>query len=109
MNRKLEQELEFKIASKVVDCLLSAGYKITVNDGDDDVLKKSVSKKLIMEKIKSTEKDGLQQVILYIYKNEEKDKFVYCTWGNAEDVICDYSTSLATIIKPALNFSEKYS
>lgn len=104
MNRKLEKELELRICEKVVDCLLSSGYSITVNDGEDDVLKKSVDKTKIMSAVCSTDKDHL-----ITHKKGDGDKFVTFIWGNVETVIHDYTASLEPVIKPALDFSDSYS
>jgi hypothetical protein len=103
MCRKLEIELEKKICEKVVECLLSAGYRISVNDGEDIVLKDSFDKSAIMNAVFSTDEDHL-----IAYKEGEGNKFVTLIWGNVESVIHDYSYSLEHIIKPALDFADSY-
>lgn len=103
MSRKLEIELEKRICEKVVDCLLKAGFSVSVNDGENLVLGESIDKQEIMRAVFSTDED-----ILIAHKEREADKFIYFMWGSGESVIHDYSTILEPIIKEALDFAESY-
>jgi hypothetical protein len=77
-------------AGKVIDRALAKGYLISVNDGEEWVVKKSVKRKEIMDALQSTDSD-----LLKIRKPDgEKVGVIYLVWGNSpEEVVCDYSSN----------------
>jgi len=103
MSRKLEIELEKKICEKVVDCILDAGYFVTVNNGEEDVLEYSLDKYEIMNAVGSTDQDNF-----ILSKEGEVFKYIGFNWGEVEEVIFDYSVELEPIIQPALDFTNSY-
>lgn len=99
-------DIERKIVGKAVSCLFDAGYAITVNDGEDDVLVGMTPGKedLIWQALASTGEDYLKVSKIGAFKGSA---FVYLIWGNGADVISDYSTSLHEVIKPALDLAHE--
>lgn len=101
MNVKMRQEVERKIVAAVIDGLLADPVlTITVNDGEDDVLKKSRDKKLILKAMFSTDEDiffiggGMTGWIKFIYGND------------GPDVIHDYTTNLEPYLEAANKVAE---
>ncbi len=109
MSRKLELELEKNICEKVIDCLLLNNYKITVNalDNDDDILKKSSDKEAIKNCLFETV-NYMNEVILYVNKKGEKEKFVNLIWGEVECIINNFSVSLEPFLKEVNDFAASY-
>ena len=103
MSQKLIAELELKICEKTVECLLAAGFKITVNDGEEEVVKKSDDKSRIMEAVRSTDED-----FLITHKKGHTDHFVRFIWGEGATVINDFSCALEDTLQPVIELSEKY-
>jgi hypothetical protein len=98
-------DIERKIAGKVVSCLFDAGYVITVNDGEDDVLVGMTPGKedLIWQALASTGGDILRVSKVGATRGAS---FVYLIWGNGVDIISDYGTSLEEVLKPAFDLAE---
>lgn len=109
-------EIERRIVGKLVECLFSAGYVITVNDGEEDVLVGMTAGKedLIWKALASTDADTLRVSNHYINDSAEalkrpKHSFVLLVWGNDADVISDYGVSLEEVIAPANELAESLS
>lgn len=104
MSRKLEKELEQRIFEKAVDALLAAGYRLTVNDGEEDVLQMSVDRKAIIEAAFSTDEDYL----IVFLPNGTKRGWVRFIWGNVQDCLSDYTVNLEEVLKPVNEFAATY-
>lgn len=100
-------DTERKIVGKLVSCLFGAGYSITVNDGEDDVLVGMLpgSEARIWEALASTDADILK--VKRSTATHMHGAFIYLIWGNGPDVISDYSTSLEYVIKPANDLADE--
>jgi hypothetical protein len=79
---------EKRAAGKIIDRALAKGYLISVNDGEEWVVKKSAKRKEIMGALQSTDSDTLM-----IRKPDgEKVGMIYMVWGNSPDeIVCDCS------------------
>jgi hypothetical protein len=75
-------------AGKIIDRALAKGYLISVNDGEEWVVKKSVKRKQIMDALQSTDEDYLM-----IRKPDgEKVGTIWLVWGNSpEEIAADYT------------------
>jgi hypothetical protein len=104
MSRKLEIELEKKICEKIIDCLWSNGYAVSVYHEGEFLLSDSTDKNLIIDSLFENEAD-----FLIASKKDESDKFVRLVHGNVEDLISDYTAILEPVIKPAIDFAASYS
>jgi len=85
---------ERRIVERVVDDALKAGYSVTVNDGEEDVLFASLDKVAILKSMFSTDEDRL-----YFHTKSGKASFgwVYFIYGNdGPDVINDWTDNEAT-------------
>jgi hypothetical protein len=106
MSVKMRQEVERKIAAALIDSALKAGYTITVNDGEEDVLKRSASADAILKAMFTTDEDRL-----YLHAQNAKATFgwVLFIYGNdGWDVISDYTTNLEPIMGAANKLADYY-
>lgn len=106
MSVKMRQEIERKIAIALIESALKAGFAITVNDGEEDVLKDSISKHAVLKSMFTTDDDTL-----YLRKpGATKYSWVKFVYGNdGYDVISDYTIDLEPIMSAADEISEQYS
>ena len=89
--------IEGKIATKLVETLIAAGFKITVNDGDENVCVKSTDVNAIVNSMFTTDEE-----YLFAYNDTHNNGVtVYLVYGNdGYDVISDYSLKLSKFIEP---------
>lgn len=113
MSRKLEQELEKKIAMAAIKGLLANGWLITVNNDDqgyeDDVIIDSKDADAIVAQMFTTDGE-----LIKVRKTPDPDPtvadgWVRFIWGNVQDCLVDYTTNLETELKAAQDLAEKYS
>lgn len=109
--RRLEAELELRIALEVVRGALRAGYSVTVHDGEDigqDDTGKPVERSrdlvAIVQALFSTDEDRL----LIDRPNRRRASFVLLIWGNGADVVSDYSVNLEPIMIGANKLADFY-
>jgi hypothetical protein len=99
----MSNEVELKIAERLVDDILAAGHTITVNDGEEDTVIKSSSKADIMAALRTTDWD---------YLKIDGIGWIWLIWGNDCDVISDYSGPdelMHGLMQRAHDIAEKYS
>jgi len=80
---------EKRIVGKLVEDLLAAGFKISVNDGEEICLRRSFDPSEIFSALSSTSQD-----YLIVHGNRIADRWVRLIWGNDVDVISDYHVGL---------------
>lgn len=89
------------IVRTLIRVLIDAGYEITVDNGEDDLV--STSKTEIFDYLCQTDNDTLS-----LYKAGETPKIVWLVWGNDPwEVVADYSESLEDLLKPVWEACEK--
>lgn len=99
MNIETRIKIEKKIAKAAIAGLLAAGYAISVHDGEEVTVKRSIIAKDILDAMFTTDED-----ILLAYKAGELRGEVNFIYGNdGYDVIADYST----VLEPALKGAEE--
>lgn len=87
--------LERKIVRKVAQELIAAGYNISVDDGEEVVLKRSQKLIAIMEACFSVDEERF-----IAHAPDGARSFVFFVYGNdGYDVICDYGISLEPVMK----------
>jgi hypothetical protein len=96
---------EAAIAGHLVQAALDNGWKVSVSDGEEWVVKRSVDYDVITDAMCSTGEDLLRFV------NEEGTQVGVVTliWGNGRDLISDYSTDqngFDTFMDTMFNFAE---
>jgi hypothetical protein len=79
-------DIETKIAERLVDDILAAGYTITVNDGQEDTVIRSNHKPDIMAALRTTCWDYMK-----IMKDADRIGWFWLVWGNGVDLVSDYS------------------
>lgn len=95
-------ERETKISHKVVTCLLDAGFSVSVFDGEEWAIEKSVNRNKIYKEMWSTDEDTL-----YACDSEgERIGWVSLIYGNDVDIISDYTTNLEDVLKPANDYAD---
>lgn len=107
MSVKMRQEVERKIATKVIDDALAAGYALNTDISDGPELASPTSdRKTIIDSMFLGDKDRL-----LFYKKDGKDPigWVYFIYGNdGWDVISDYTVNLEEILKGANVIVDSY-
>lgn len=105
-NRSLARRIrtEGKIAGKIVDAILAAGFTVGVNDGEETVLRRSTDRNAAMQALFSTDED----YILAYNAAGKKIGSVFMVYGNdGYDVVNDYSTSMTDIMRPIEEYAER--
>lgn len=93
MSVKMRQIVEKEICTAVVDALLKAGFRISVDNGDDETNAFS-SKPTIIKHMFLTDDERL-----YVYLAGKCFGWVYFVYGNdGYDVISDYTINLEPFI-----------
>ena len=89
MSVQMRQHVERQIARRFISDALKAGYSITVNDSEEDVLIKSTNLKAILDAMFSTDDDHL-----FLYGGDVYLGWVWFVYGNdGYDVISDYTAN----------------
>lgn len=100
--RKLEIELEMKIAIKAIEGLVKAGYQVAVDNGEEQ-FKPSA-------KINEVAKDLFQcdEEYLIAFKDGKQFGWVFLVWGNVGALVSDYSINLESALKDANDYADQY-
>lgn len=102
MRVRLERMIEKLIAKELVTRALAAGYKVSVNDGEETTLRKSTDLAKIMAAMFTTDEDTLH-IDTPGYKG-----WIELIYGNdGTDVIHDYSTNLEELVAPVMELADK--
>lgn len=96
---------EKRIVGRLVTDLLRGGCKITVNDGEEDVLEQSADADAIFKAMGSTDRDEL--FVHLPDPDRRHPRWVLLIWGNDVDVISDYSTILEPLMAGANALAEE--
>ncbi len=78
--------LQEQIINNLLAAILAGGYSITVNDGDDDVLKYSTDTTRIINNMGATDTD-----LLKVYQGTEYIGFILLVPGNGDDIVSNHS------------------
>jgi hypothetical protein len=109
MSVKLRQELERRIVTQVIDSALAAGYQLSVDDGEEITVKRSVNKEEILAAMFTTDEDRLHFSRPGDTNLNELSGWVYFVYGNdGYDVVNDYTTNLEEVMKLANELADKY-
>lgn len=109
MSVKMRRLVEREISTAIIDELLKAGFRISVDNGDEQSAPFS-SKETILKHMFFTDEDRL-----YVYKPRQATAFAwaYLVYGNdGPDVLSDYTVNLEKFIGEGSivdKLSEKYS
>lgn len=87
--------IEKRIARRAVKALLDAGYEVAVDDGEEVTVPHCSDIDKIMAALGTTDMDWL-----IAFKNNNSYARAVLIWGNGEDVLSDYSTSLSDVLDP---------
>lgn len=90
------------IVGKLVTDLLAKDCKLTVYDGEEDVVVLSTDAEAIFKALASTDSD----VIRIYTATGQRLGWVYLVWGNDVDIISDYTVSLENLISGANSFAD---
>jgi hypothetical protein len=83
---------ESRIAARLVDDALRAGYSVSVYDGEAWPLKRSTDRAAILDALASTDLDTLK----FRDSAGEFKAWVTLIWGNGCDLLSDWSDTPAT-------------
>lgn len=112
---KMRIAIEQLIARKTLQTLIDAGYLVTVNDGEDDVVKDSNQVEICLAAMFSTDEDFLKvkpdTTPGAVFKNPPAQpltkgwiRFIYGNDG--WDVINDHTVNLESILQPVSDLCE---
>lgn len=104
MNVEQRQDIERKIVRRVIADALAAGFVLSVNDGEETVLKRSNDATAIEAAMFSTDED-----FLHFVKDGKFVGEVHFVYGNTGwDVINDNHTSLESVLEGATAYAETF-
>lgn len=102
---KMRIAIEQFIARKTVETLIAANYLISINDGEETVVKRSDDIEHIMRAMFSTDEDYL--IVSSRADPKRKVGWVKFIYGNSGwDVINDHTVNLEAVLKPVLELCE---
>jgi hypothetical protein len=90
--------VEQRLATGLVDHLLSLGYKLSVFDSEEWVVVQSSDRAEILGALASTGHDTIR-----IRTDNEAVGSVWLIWGNDEDLVSDYTHGVVDIVEPFLD------
>jgi hypothetical protein len=97
------EEVERRIARRIIDDALAAGYSIDLFDGEEVVLHKGTNADAIMAGMFSSDDD-----MLFLHKDGKRIGSVWLIYGNGGyDVVSDYSMSLHDLLQGAGQLAEQ--
>ncbi len=101
--------IEKIIVGRLVNDLIAAGYRITVNDGEEDVVTESADPAVIFPALASTYSDTLT-VCHTTTKGRTGQhpltSWVLLIWGNDADIISDYGMTLDPLMQPIHDWTD---
>lgn len=120
MSVRMRQEVEHKIIRAALLSIVSAGYFVTADNGEEDVIENRTDVDVIMRAMFTTDDEWLHISILDTSVpldgpvREPKERYkvigwVYLVYGNdGYDVINDYTTNLEQLLQDANDIGEYY-
>lgn len=84
-------EEERKIATKLVKRFIDLGWSISVDDGEEITVRRSISPKTVLQALATTDSDTLIVTDQY----GRKIGSVWLVWGNGSDLISDWTIGSA--------------
>ena len=98
------QDIERRIAIATIKDLHNAGFSISVNDGEEVTVEKSLDQTEVLDAMFSTDEDYL---IAHDAKTGIQQGWVRFIYGNdGWDAVNDYTTSLEHHLATSLNLAE---
>jgi hypothetical protein len=79
-----------RIAKRLVDAALAAGYAISVFDGEETTVRKSTERSTILAAMATTSED-----VLTLWQGGDRIGNVWLIYSNDEDVVSDWSENEA--------------
>lgn len=101
----LRQETERKIASQCINDLHNAGYALTVYDGEEETVQRSLDHNEVLGALMTTDED-----YLFVHRPGELAHFgwVRFIYGNdGPDVINDYTTNLEDVLTKTMALADE--
>ena len=95
-------ETERLVIGRAIDVVLAAGNAISVNDGEEWVLRRSRDKGAILAAMFSTDED----IWMVRDANGKRLGAVQFIHGNGADVIADYAMRLDELLTPVFAYAE---
>lgn len=107
INNEQRIALEVEAGVLVVDTLLTAGYLVAVDNGEDEqewTVEKTSDRAEILRHLRETDED-----YIFAFSGGERVGYVYLVYGNSGfDTVSDYTVSLEAVIgAPAQKFYDE--
>lgn len=96
-------EIERKIAHKIVDDALTAGFSISVYDGEETTVKQARDRAVILDAMATTGSDRL-----VMYREGRHCGWVLLIWGNGADLLSDHAANdtMEALLQPVYDYAE---
>ena len=97
------QRVEREICTKLIETAIGAGYTISVDNGEEIVIKRSIVLADILAVMFSVDEETLK-----LHKDDCTSS-VFLTYGECGyDVIADHNSTLESLLEPVLKFAETF-
>ncbi len=98
--------IESQIITATIYALVSAGFQLSVFDGEETVVSRSTDMVVIQAAMRTTDED-----YLYVYRIDDSPHYgwVRFVYGNDDiEVINDYTTNLEEVMAPVFDMIDEY-
>ncbi len=107
MTVEQRRDIEKKIITRTLDTLIKAGYEISVFNGEEIVISRSINPEAILDRMFSVDDE---QILLYKPDERKRQGWVQFIYGNdGWDVIADHSGHLDEVLKPVSEYANEFS
>jgi hypothetical protein len=86
---RLFNRIEAVIATAIVEAALAKGWAITVNDGEEDAIKRGTHRQQVLDAMSSTDDDRL--TFFDMGNGGARVGSVWLIYGNDQDVVSDWT------------------
>jgi hypothetical protein len=105
MTASIRKHVERLVIRTFLRDALTAGYAITVDNGEDFEIENSTNRRDILKALFTSDED-----LLHVMKGPKRVGWVRCVYGSGGwDVISDFSTNLKPIMAGAERMADRFS
>lgn len=98
------QRIEREICTKLIETAIAAGYTISVDNGEEIVIKRSIVLADILAVMFSVDEETLK-----LHDIHGGTSSVFLTYGECGyDVIADHNSTLEELLEPVFKFAETF-
>jgi hypothetical protein len=99
------RDIDALVVKKLIETALAAGFTLGVDNGEELVLRRSADADAVFKAMMTVDQEHL-----LVYKDGNLYGKVFLVYGNGcWGVICNYSTNLEEVVRPAQDYAELFS